>query len=73
MGRAGMEKIMEVPEDRNHGRLCMKKFEVTFTGKDYDYVTAPMILEYIQSSFPKALVAVKTVRNTGKKNKPKDK
>ncbi|MBQ1295143.1 MAG: hypothetical protein IIY21_13960 [Clostridiales bacterium] len=51
----------------------MKKFEVTFTGKDYDYVTAPMILEYIQSSFPKALVAVKTVRNTGKKNKPKDK
>lgn len=51
----------------------MKKFEVTFTGKNYDYVTGPMLLEYIQSSFPKALVAVKTVRNTEKKNKAKDK
>ena len=49
----------------------MKKFEITFEGKDYDYVTRNMIDEYMKSIFPKAEVRVKTLRL--KKDKPKDK
>lgn len=48
----------------------MKKFEVTFSGSRYDYVTAKIILEYIQSSFPKALVAVKTIPQKKTSAKP---
>lgn len=51
----------------------MKKFEITFEGKDYDYVTRNMIDEYMRSIFTKAEVRVKTLRCTEKKDKPKDK
>lgn len=51
----------------------MKKFEITFEGKDYDYVTRNTIDEYMKSIFPKAEVRVKTLRCTEKKDKPKDK
>lgn len=40
----------------------MKKFEVTFEGKLYDYVSKKMMLEYLSSIFPRAEVNVKTIR-----------
>ena len=40
---------------------CMKKFEITFEGKAYDYLTRTTIQEYLQSFFPKAEVTVKTM------------
>ena len=40
----------------------MKKFEVTFEGKLYDYITQKMMLEYMNSIFPRAEVNVKTIR-----------
>ena len=39
----------------------MKKFEITFEGKAYDYLTRTTIQEYLQSFFPKAEVTVKTI------------
>lgn len=40
----------------------MKKFEVAFEGKLYDYITQKMMLEYMNSFFPRAEVNVKTIR-----------
>ena len=45
----------------------MKKFEVTFEGKLYDYITQKMMLEYMNSFFPRAEVNVKTI---GRKRPP---
>lgn len=40
----------------------MKKFEVTFEGNLYNYITQKMMLEYMESFFPRAEVNVKTIR-----------
>ena len=40
----------------------MKKFEVTFEGNLYNYITQKMMLEYMESIFPRAEVNVKTIR-----------
>ena len=39
----------------------MKKFEVTFEGKDYDYVTRKQLLDNLKGIFCKADMTVKTI------------
>ena len=39
----------------------MKKFEVTFEGKDYDYVTRKQLLDNLKGVFCKADMTVKTI------------
>ena len=48
----------------------MKKFEVTFEGKLYDYITQKMMLEYMNSFFPRAEVNVKTIRQKKTRKRP---
>jgi len=39
----------------------MKKFEVIFEGKDYDYVTRSCLLDNLKGIFVKADMTVKTI------------
>jgi len=39
----------------------MKKFEVIFEGKDYDYVTRKQLLDNLKGIFVKADMTVKTI------------
>ena len=39
----------------------MKKFEVIFEGKDYDYVTRKQLLDNLKGIFCKADMTVKTI------------
>lgn len=47
----------------------MKKFEVIFEGRDYDYVTRKQLLDNLKGIFVKADMTVKTIPQKKEKEK----